>query len=364
MRRIKLAWIPAVLLFAGMAFGQISPYNHFPFKDLIFPQVAAGGEYQTWITVTNRGTVIWNGTLKFYRGAGVPWSPVVDAVPLAGGTLAISISPGATTTYKVTLPSSTEAGYVMVQADDLDLTNFLEGNLTYYISSGGPITDSVGVPPSMPFVASSLPFEDFNAIALALVNADFEGRAASVKLKLFSDANVPQGPTKSLPLGNMEHTAQYLWQLFPGISLGRGRLEIESYVPISGIALTQVAGGQLSSLPLGSTTRTYSITTTSAEVSFARMTLWTEGFFVNGYFAATINGSTRLFAVMGQIINGELHLHFDGDNIDPAGYEMFGYIKTDGTFTPGQTPVTGTYYTTIAAESYIDSGSFVATLIP
>ncbi len=43
MSRTRIAWIPAVLLSAGVALGQVSLDNVFPFKDVVFPQVAAGG---------------------------------------------------------------------------------------------------------------------------------------------------------------------------------------------------------------------------------------------------------------------------------------------------------------------------------
>jgi len=56
MKSVRLAWIPVVLIFVSSSFGQLSMQNNRPCKDLIFPQLAAGGQYETWITVTNRGT--------------------------------------------------------------------------------------------------------------------------------------------------------------------------------------------------------------------------------------------------------------------------------------------------------------------
>jgi hypothetical protein len=363
MRRIRLAWIPAVFFFFGMAFGRLSDQNIFPFKDLVFPQVAAGGAYESWITLTNRGSEVWYGNLKFYSGARVPWNPVVNTVPVAGGTLAISLNPGMTRTYKVTLSGSTEAGYVMAMASNLNLTNFIEGHLTYYVSNGKAITDSVGVPPAKQFRASSLPFEDLASICLAFVNTDPEGRSANLKLKIVSDLNAQVGQTKSFTLTNGEHTAQYLNQLFPSITLSRGRLEVESDVSISGIALTQATGEQLSSLPFESTGRTYVVQGTGGHPNiFNRITLWTESFYVKGYAEVLLSGGGwDFYALSGQIVDGKLHLHFDGYWNE---YEWFGYIKSDGIFSAEQPSFTGIWYTAWPPDVGFETGTFVAILVP
>lgn len=364
MRTLRLAWIPAVMLCAGVVRSQVSLDNLFPFKDLVFPQVAAGGAYQSWITVTNRGTEIWNGDMKFRSGAGAPWNPVVNGTPVVGGTLFISVNPGATKTYKVTFPGSTEAGYAMVIARDANLTNSLEGHLAYYVSDGDLITDSVGVPPAKQFLVSSLPFEDFYSICLAFANTDPAERPASLKLRILSDSNAQVGQTRSLPLIGGEHTARYLWQLFPDIALGRGRLEIESDLPVSGIALTQAPGNQLSSLPLDSTTRTYSLEAPAGQYDFMDLlTIWTEGFFVKGYLEVLISGKWYLFAVSGQIANGELHLHYEdyGSTIHPW---FYCFMRSNGAFTLGQQSFTGTRYGTHPTLGGIETQAFTATLVP
>jgi hypothetical protein len=255
----------------------------------------------------------------------------------------------------------------MVLTNDVNLTNTLEGHLTYYISDGDLITDSVGVPPARQFLASSLPFEDFNSIALALVNTDLAGRSAHLKLKVLSDTNAQVGQTKNLTLIGREYAAQYLSQLFPGTTLGRGRLEIESDVPISGIALTQAPGNQFSSLPLESTTRTYSIKMTGTTDEARYMTLWTESFFVKGYFEWRETGVSEWtrYAVFGQIADGKLHLHVDSDDISGLDRQWFWYIKSDGAFTPGQQVWTGSMYAAAPWINYITKElTFTATLVP
>ncbi len=366
MRRIQLAWIPAVLVFAGGVLGQVRLDEVLPFKDMVFPQVAAGGAYQSWITVTNRGTEVWNGDMKFRRGAGVPWNPEVNGTPVSDGTLSISVNPGATMTYKVTLTGSTEAGYATLKTQDANLTNSLEGHLTYYVSDGDLITDSVGVPPARQFLASSLPFEHFTSICLAFANTDSAARPASLKLKVLSDSNVQVGQTKNLPLIGREHTAQYLWQLFPDTTMGRGRLEIESDIPVSGIALTQAPGNQFSSLPLESTTRTYSVKLNTPD-QIRQMVLWTESLYVKGYLDfrdAGVSEWTR-YAVFGQIFEGKLHLHVDSEDASGLDRQWFWYLKSEGTFAPGQQVWTGSSYAAAPWLNYITpKATFTATLVP
>jgi len=359
MRKVQFAWIPAVLLFSGMALGQVSSQNIFPFKDIVFPQVAAGGAYESWITITNRGPEVWNGNVEFYNGEGVPWNPVVNGALIVGGTLRVSINPRDTETYKVTLPGSTEAGYAMFKAHDADLTNFIEGYLTYYISEGGVVTDSVGVLPARQFMVSSLPFMDFNSIALGLVNSDPEERTANLKLTLYSDSG-SQLKTEQFRMVEWEYSAQYLWQLFPDVTLGRGRLEIESDVPISGMALTQAPGKQFSSLPLESTTRTYSLEIAGMDAESGSLTLWTESFFVKGYMQVWMEGEVVLFSISGQITNGGLLINFGSVGLD----EVLGIIKADGVFTLGQTTFTGTIYVVEPDINDIETGTFTATLVP
>jgi hypothetical protein len=364
MRITKFAWIPAILLFAGAAFSQINQGSILTYKDLIFPQVAAGGQYQTWITVTNRGTQPWDGTFNFYTGDKAIWNPYVNGVQLSGGSLAVVIQSKTTRTFKVTLPGNTEGGYLIARANDTSLDNFLDGNLTYYVSNGGSILDSVGIMPSKPILATVIPFEDFSSLCFAFVNADTQGRTATVTITLYSDTAVQVGDPAIITLDEGEYKAQYMWQAFPSApnSTWRGRIEVKSNAPVSGVALTQAAGGQLSSLPLDATTRTYSLVTSSTYITFARMTFWTEGLFVNGYMVIT--GEPNLFGLFGQIdSDNSLELHYRG-MIQGSSREIFGLFKSIGAYTPGQSTVTGNFETYIPSLSSYRTGTFTATLIP
>ncbi len=375
MRKAYLLLIPTILLFAGVAVSQISQGTYLPYKELIFPQVAAGGQYQTWVTVTNRGTQLWSGTFKFYTTQkiqnvlqSVPWNPVVNGIQISGGSLPIQLASKTTITYKITLPGSIQSGYLIATTSNITLDNFLEGNLTYYVmDSNGNISDAVGVMPSNPIFAAAIPFEDFSTLAIAFANATAQGKTATVTMKLYdTGTNTLVGTAPPTTLADGVQVAEYLRDAFSTVTntSGPGRLEIESNVPVSMIPLSQTAGGQYSSLPLAATTRTYAITSTSAYVPFARMTLWTEGLFIEGYSTAA-KYPDELFGLFGQIAaDGSLHVHFDGNSPATGNIEIFGYMKSNESYTAGMTSFTGTYWIGAPSGVYADTGSFTATLVP
>jgi hypothetical protein len=372
MRTIRVAWIPVILLVASVAYGQINEAEYFPNKDLIFPQVVAGGEYQTDLTVTNRGTEAWEGTLTFYRRKGEIWNPYVNEVQIADGAISAAIPSKATRTYKVTLPGSAEVGYLIAKKkENPSIDNSLQGHLTYYIRNGEQISDSIGVLPSNPFFAATVPFEDFNSICFAFVNTNVDGARATVTFRLYSDTNETMG-TYTLPLAGKEHAAMYLWQMFNGVTIGRGRVEIGVDVPISGIALIQVAGGQYSSIPLTSTYRHYHITYAGiSEITFKELTLWTEGLFIHGYAVAAPpvtkelgpTGSDAVFAIFGHFRNGKPILHIDGNSAYSYNYEFVGYFLPDTEFWPFSTPWTGVLYAWLPIEERDGRIAFSATLV-
>jgi hypothetical protein len=147
------------------------------------------------------------------------------------------------------------------------------------------------------------------------------------------------------------------------VTLGRGRVEISSDVPVSGVALIQT-GSQFSSLPLNSTTRVYNVDAYGSDVDFAELTLWTEGLFINGYIAIEFDDALSLLAVTGTFRDGRALLHFDADEEIPGDYGIFGFFVPDGPYDPQQSIFSGSYYVAIPSENSIISGRFDATLVP
>ncbi|MGB7620873.1 MAG: hypothetical protein WBN92_00840 [Terriglobia bacterium] len=280
-------WIAALfLILCSPAWGQ----NLSPQKDLAFSQIAAGGEYETVLVATNRGTTAYSGVLNLFHAQGQAWNPILNGAPVVNGQVPINIPAGGTKTFHITTAAGVEVGFGFIKATDPTVqTATLEGNLTYYIKAGATLTDSVGVPPSSEFYMATIPFEDSTTIALALANLG--NTTANLKLSVFNETNGVAFPPQTPTLSAQSHLPQYLNQFFPGLTLGKGRLEIESDAPIIGTALTQVSN-QFSSLPLLPSQRTFSYSATfSGGVGFTGDGgIWVNGSAVNGYLRIT--GST------------------------------------------------------------------------
>jgi hypothetical protein len=369
----RFEWILALLLSAGAAYSQINETENFLNKDLIFPHVVAGVGYQTSLTVVNRGAESWQGTLNFYTGKGKAWNPYVNDAQISNGILSTAIPAKATRTYNVTLPGSVEGGFLIARTSNPVLNSSLQGYLSYHLRDGEQIVDSIGVLPSNSFYAATIPFEDFDTICFALANVGMNGASAAVTFRLYSDANESRG-TYVLPLSDKEHAAMYLGQMFEEVAFKRGRIEIESNTPVSGMALIQVASGQYSSIPMNSTYRRYHITLGGlSEFDIKELTLWTEGLFVNGYMtvgppfvkSGSVNsGPDALFAVAGRIENGKMHLHFDGNSSYTYGYDICGYLVSDGGFGLSSTSWNGLFYGILLVKEEVAMLPFSATLVP
>jgi len=372
MRNKVLALISLVILGTGTASASQRDANYYPFKDLVFAQVAAGGGYESLITVTNRGTQSYFGAIQFYKQdpaqlpniVGVAWNPTVNGTQVTGGFYPLTIPAGATASFVITGSGTTEAGFALFKAANLDQTNFLEGSLTYFVKSGSRVDDAIGVLPSPQIISACIPFEDFNSIALAFANTDGEGRTATVRLTLYSESNVQVSTLRTLVLNRLGHKPVYLWQIFSDVTLKRGRVEIESDLYISATALTQAPGLQFSAIPMGSTSATYTMYTSGPGVMMLRMTLWSNGVFANGYIMISQSGGApQMFLVSGETLGGNFRLHFYGENEATQNYRLFGYLTSDTPTSIGAANIRGNYYVAIHSQNYVGMGTFNATLV-
>jgi hypothetical protein len=285
--------------------------NLYPRKDLAFAQIAAGGGYETVLNVTNRGTTTYNGTLSLFQGLGTAWSPLVNGNAISNGQTPVVLGAGATATLRITVLGNVEVGFGIIKASDQSQTSFLEGTLTYYVMSGSTVLDSVGVQPSSEVYLTTIPFDDFSSIALALANDNTS--TATVKLTLFSETNSQVENTLPLSLQANQHVPKYLSEFFQGVQMTGGRLEIQSDLPILETALTDVQD-QLSSLPLLPAVKTYTFTMATPGGVSGEMSLWVDGFFVSGYARTlVVEGQTQvppLFLLLsGVLYNGVLQLN-------------------------------------------------------
>ncbi|MEJ2146868.1 MAG: hypothetical protein P8020_17195 [Acidobacteriota bacterium] len=294
-----------------------SAQHLFQQKDLSFAQVAAGPTIETVLTLTNRGDQAYNGTFLLSQGLdGLAWNPLINGERITDGSYSVTVDMDAIVTLHITDDTLIAGEAVLVADNLLTLDNFVEGTLTYFIRSGDTITDSVGVAPGQEFYLASLPFDDFHDIALALANAGFTiGDTPAPTVDAYVTLIDPQGlvvGTKIVTLVPGAQQAQFLHELFAGVEgigdITAGKIEVSALTPIVGTALTQVAGGQISSLPLNPAPVEYALDMQSdgGDTFQGAMALWVEGFFVKGYIRMDSYNGQNLEASLVQWVSGSL----------------------------------------------------------
>ena len=331
-------------------------------RSIAFAQIAAGGGYESLINLTNRGTATYNGTLNMFQGTGQPWSPVVNGTAINNGALAVTITPGQTVTFDIT-GSTLSAGFAVITPAGNSLSGLLDGTLTYYIrSSTGAVSDSVGVLPSSEMYVTTIPFDNFSTIALALANLN--PTDITVHMKLYSDTNQLMG-TFDQQLQPNQHVPQYLRQFFQGVTLTRGRLDLQSDSPVIGTALTQVESGQYSSLPFLPAAKTYTFSITSPTgTDSGEESIWFDGASIQGYGrnltsgGSPVNASPGFFT--GQVSNGSLVITLVGNSSGTTYFQIF----TINGFSVSAQQQSGTWFAVYASSGVLAAQgtiSFTAT---
>jgi len=336
----------------------------YPKKDLAFAQVAAGGPYETVINVTNRGSNTYTGILNLFHLAGEPWNPLVNGVQISNGRMNVTIAKGATTTYRITRNIGTEAGFAIFLASDLAQTSFLEGTLTYYVRGGdfGLVVDSVGVQPSSEFYLTAVPFDDFSTIAYALANLNTA--TVTPRLSLYSDTNVLVASTNLPQFAPGQHMAEYLRQRFQGAQITRGRLEIQSDLPIIGTILTDnydtvTQLSQLSSLPMLPAVKAYTFSGSIGVISVTgELSFWLDGRFVQGYLRVLTFGGVQepnpdTLSLTGSLADGLLQMIASGNPKATNSLLVNTFIES---FSLSQTTLQG-----LATAWWLDNSSLAGT---
>ncbi len=163
----------------------------------------------------------------------------------------------------------------------------INGNLTYFFLTDGALTDSIGVGPSTEIYRSTIPFQDFSTIALALANQDPTAKDVVLKLRQ-ADGTVEE--TKNVQLAGNAHDARFLDQIFDATTVTGGRVDIESNELIFGTAVTFL-DGQISTLPMQPARVEYDFRgdfDDEGPMTTGKVTLWSEGNFLRGYLETRV----------------------------------------------------------------------------
>ena len=310
-------------------------------KDLAFPQIVVGPSVETVICLTNRGVAGYRGRIEFWRGSDPDWNPVVNGTRVFGSGLDIFVDSKMTEVF-IVKDDLSAAGAAVILADDSSQDNFIEGNLTYSI--GGHTNDSVGISPSVELYQSTIPFEDFDTVGLALANANNHQRA-EVTIRLVDD----QGEEREdvfRSLSPRYHQATFLSELF-STEVGTGKIELESDIPILCTAVT-LDRGEISALPVLPSPVAYNFRFRYLGITnHAEATIWAEGVFVKGYLRyLELNGKNPLnsttYFVTGTLANGVLRLTHFGAGPEVGGIETINSLRLEG-FSFNRRYFTGTF---------------------
>lgn len=367
-------FLPAILGLLVLFSLTLRAQTFYPRKDLVFTQVIAADGFESVLAVTNRGVTDYTGDLVFVTGSeGNPWTPTVNGEEWTECWKEILIPFGQTRVFRVT-GSGLTVGYAYFYANTLEVRDTLEGNMTYYSSTGSRVLDAIGVPRSDGFLAANLPFSNFNDVGLSL-SLPWEGQigTALVDILLYNeDGTLASQCRITLEYGG--HQAMYLWELpweTPLDSFGPvGRVEISSSRMVFGIAMIitpdNAGGAQISTLPLEGAPLFYDLVAEDEDENTytGRFNFWMDGLFVRGYMRLeevneeTIT-KTQTWKANGQLIGEEMKLAFPcklGDiavvpevslfisfpGFTPAAEQVSGTWSADLITSPGATPVRGT----------------------
>ena len=303
---------------------------------LLFGQVAIGSqddlEIQSVISATNSGSITYEGDFSFFTGDGTVWNPMVDGVEISNGQHSISIPP--LETISMTLSGAgIEAGSAVLRGTGSPDTA-IDGNLTYFFRTAGKLTDSIGVGPSTEIYRSTIPFQDFSAIALALANQDLTVKDVVLKLRQ-ADGTLEE--TQNVELAGNAHDPRFLDQIFDATTVTGGRVDIYSDELIFGTAVTFV-DGQISTLPMQPARIEYDFRAESDQdgpVTTGKITLWAEGNLVTGYLESREQDGVPFdnidtMPIAGHVENGELRVTFSlgsllNDDAQVAGFAGAGF---------------------------------------
>ena len=253
------------------------------------------------------------------------WNPVVDGVEISNGQHPISIPPFETMFLTLT-GADIEAGSAILRGSGPPDTA-IDGNLTYFFRTTGVLTDSIGVGHSTEIYRSTIPFQDFSTIALALANQDPTAKNVVLKLRR-ADGALEE--TKRVPLAGNAHDPSFLDEIFDATTVTAGRVDIESHELIFGTAVTFI-GGQISTLPMQPTRVEYDFRGEFDEegpVTTGKVTLWAEGNLVRGYLETREGDGVpfdnpEVTPIAGDLNDGLLRVAFslsDGSVVGLAGF--------------------------------------------
>lgn len=215
----KLASAVIFLLFFSV---QSICQNLVPTQEVLFPQFAVGGGWETDLTLVAQGGDTSAGSILFISQGGQLMPVTVDGVPCSG-SLSFSMLYRSSKTYRLTGGSQTQVGWILVsQMIDSSTNGSIGGILTYRFKLDGRVVSQVGVPGAHDVINAHLPFDNTNGRRTGMAIANLLS-SNNLTIERYDEQGVFE-ETKHVPLGALNQTALFVDEMFPASANQRGFL--------------------------------------------------------------------------------------------------------------------------------------------
>ena len=195
---------------------------------VVFPQLAAGGDYRTQVILINPSGETITGRIRLVRSDGTPFLVSWDGIPASENAYQIE----AHGVYRVELTSGSsapEVGYAVVTSETGVAAS---GNVIFQLWASEQLVTEAGVGVTPETTRSRISLDNVSGqTGVAIANRGSE--AAEVEFILQDRFATEQDRiTQTIPAGS--HLSRFAQELFPTLALGfSGLMEIQSSVPVA-----------------------------------------------------------------------------------------------------------------------------------
>ncbi len=197
-----------------------------PTQEILFPQFAIGGGWETDLTLIAQGAETSSGSVVFLTQTGQPMTVTVNGNSVSG-TQDFTLAAKSSITYKLTGGSQTQAGWIVVSEilSDTSSKGSIAGLLTFRFRSGGAVVSQIGVGGVRELRDAHLAYDNTSGNSTAFAVCTFSSNTLQIKRFNAQGIFLEQ---KSVNLPQLNQQALYVYEMFPSSK------DTAGYITISG----------------------------------------------------------------------------------------------------------------------------------
>jgi hypothetical protein len=218
-------------------------------------QVAAGGPWNTTITLVNTSTTAAQVSVNFYGDSGIALQLPVT-FPLSGSTAAQTVSTIAQTigaeaqlviATAGTASQATSAGWAQLTATGGNVG----GSAVFADATAAGVQEAVAPVETRNPAAFVLPFDYTGGYQTGVALANLTNQAVTIPVVLRDDTGASLGTAAGISLAANAHTSFLLATSYPAVTGRRGTVELDtpSGGQISVLGIRQAASGAITTVP-------------------------------------------------------------------------------------------------------------------